>query len=50
MLSSVLTTLGSCYVGKKEARILSDLVGLPNPRYVLLSFGMFLIALAVVYT
>ena len=50
MLSSVLTAADFFHVVKREGRILSDLFGFPNPRYVLLSFGMFLIVLAVVCT
>jgi hypothetical protein len=42
--------MGSYHAGKKEGWLLADLFGLLNPRYVLLTFGMFLIVLAVVYT
>jgi hypothetical protein len=50
MLSSVLTTVGSYHVGKKEGWLMADLFGLRSPRYGLLTFGIFLIALAMFYT
>jgi hypothetical protein len=40
----------SFHVGKKEGWFMSDLFGLLNPRYAVLSLGTFLIVLAVVYT
>jgi hypothetical protein len=50
MLGSVLTTLGPFHARKKEGWLLYDLSGLLNPGYAVIGLGVFLIALAVVYT